>query len=361
LPVIGTIVVNNHNYGRYVRDAINSALGQTYAGTRVVVVDDGSTDDSFEAIASYGDHITPIFKSNGGQASAFNAGFAASQGDFVIFLDADDRLRPDIVARVAEVFEVSPETSKVQYRMEVIDAEGMPTGIIKPFPHLPWRSGDLRRHVLTFPDDMTWTPTSGNAFATSVLRQILPIPEDAYRPIGADWYVIHLAPLFGLVHSLDQVGAYYRLHGSNNYELTHASVDLDQIRKTIGFSEVTHRFIAVFGERLQLEHRPRAGSDILSVSSLANRMVSLRLDPGAHPIRTDTRFRLLFLGAIAASRRFDVSLLMRSLFVTWFALMAIAPSFLARWLARLFLFPEARGSLNRVLRLWHRRLPTPNS
>jgi glycosyltransferase involved in cell wall biosynthesis len=361
LPVTGTIVVNNHNYGRYVSDAISSALKQTYVGTEVVVVDDGSTDDSREAIASYGDRIIPIFKSNRGQASAFNAGFAASHGDFVIFLDADDTLRPDVVARVAEVFEVHPETSKVQYRMEVIDAHGIPTGVIKPFPHLPWRSGDLRRHVLTFPDDMTWTPTSGNAFATRVLRQILPMPEEEYRPIGADWYLIHIAPLFGLVHSLDEVGASYRLHGSNNYELARASVDLHQIRKTIAFSEVTHRFIAQFGERLQLEHRPRAGSDILSVSSVANRMVSLRLDPGAHPTPGDSRLRLLVFGAIAASRRFDVSFLMRSLFVTWFALMAIAPSFVARWLARAFLFPEARGPVNHVLRWWHSRLPTPNS
>lgn len=361
LPITGTIIVNNYNYRRFVDEAIGSALGQTYVDTEVVVVDDGSTDDSRDAIATYGDRIVPIFKSNGGQASAFNAGFAASHGDFVIFLDADDTLRPDIVARVAEVFEMHPETSKVQYRMEVIDDAGVPRGSIKPFPHLPWRSGDLRRQVLTFPDDMTWTPTSGNAFATRVLRQISPIPEEAYRPIGADWYLIHLAVLFGPVHSLDQVGACYRLHGSNSYERIPPAVDLDQVRKTIAFSEVTHGFIAQFAARLRLEHRPRAGSDILSVSSVANRMISIRLDPRAHPIPGDTRFGLLVFGAIAASRRFDVSFLMRALFVTWFLLMAIMPLAVAGWLARLFLVPDSRGSLNRLLRMGHRRVPTANS
>jgi CTP:molybdopterin cytidylyltransferase MocA len=361
LPVTGTIIVNNYNYRRYVDEAIGSALQQTYGGTEVVVVDDGSTDDSRDAIAAYGDRIVPVFKSNGGQASAFNAGFAVSHGDFVIFLDADDMLRPDIVARVAEIFEMHPDTSKVQYRMEVIDDTGVPSGSIKPFPHLPWRSGDLGRQVLTFPDDMTWTPTSGNAFARRVLRQISPIPEEAYRPIGADWYVIHLAPLFGPVHSLDQVGACYRVHGSNSYERSGAAVDLDQVRKTIGFSEVTHGFIAQFAARLRLAHRPRAGSDILSVSSVANRMISIRLDPRAHPIPGDTRAGLVLLGAIAASRRFDVSLLMRSLFVTWFLLMAVTPSPVAGWLARLFLLPDARRSLNRLLRAGHRRLPTGNS
>jgi glycosyltransferase involved in cell wall biosynthesis len=362
LPLTGTVIVNNYNYSRYVTHAIDSALNQTYVWTEVVVVDDGSTDGSRDAIATYGDRVLPVLKSNGGQASAFNSGFAASHGDFVIFLDADDTLQPDVVARVADVIAGRPETSKVQFRMEVIDAEGKPTGVIKPFAHLPLRSGDLRRQVLTFPDDMTWTPTSGNAFASSVLQQILPIPEEAYRPIGADWYLIHLAPLFGPVRSLEHVGAQYRLHSSNNYERARASIDLDHIRKTIMFSDITHRFIVQFAERLQLDHRPRKGSDLLSVSWLANRMISLKLDPDRHPMRADTRVRLLGLGAVAASRRFDVSVPMRALFVIWFALMAIVPSGAARWLARLFLFPQARASLNRILRRWHRPVaPQQNS
>jgi glycosyltransferase involved in cell wall biosynthesis len=56
------------------RDAIGSALQQTYSDTEVIVVDDGSTDNSREIIASYGKQITAVFKNNGGQASAFNAG-----------------------------------------------------------------------------------------------------------------------------------------------------------------------------------------------------------------------------------------------------------------------------------------------
>src|SRR5215217_1250210 len=89
-----SVVVNNYNYGRFLGEAIDSALAQTYPRTEVVVVDDGSTDDSCSVIAGYDGRVVPVLKENGGQASAFNAGFAASRGDIVIFLDADDYLFP---------------------------------------------------------------------------------------------------------------------------------------------------------------------------------------------------------------------------------------------------------------------------
>jgi glycosyltransferase involved in cell wall biosynthesis len=85
-----SIIINNYNYGHFVSEAIDSALNQTYSQIEVIVVDDGSTDNSRKIIASYEHRITSILKENGGQASALNAGFAATQGDIICFLDADD-------------------------------------------------------------------------------------------------------------------------------------------------------------------------------------------------------------------------------------------------------------------------------
>src|SRR6184192_1210231 len=65
-----SILINNYNYGRFLREAIDSALRQTYTNTEVIVVDDGSTDDSRQIIAGYGSRIVPVLKENGGQASA---------------------------------------------------------------------------------------------------------------------------------------------------------------------------------------------------------------------------------------------------------------------------------------------------
>src|SRR5215468_5551807 len=101
---LASIIISSYNYGRFLKEAIDSALNQTYPNTEVIVVDDGSTDNSREIIASYGDQVIPVLKPNGGQASAFNAGFLLSRGEVVCFLDADDALLPTAIERAVSVF-----------------------------------------------------------------------------------------------------------------------------------------------------------------------------------------------------------------------------------------------------------------
>ena len=100
---LATVVIVNYNYDKFVVDAIDSALAQTYEPLEVIVVDDGSTDDSRRVIAAYGDQIRTVFKKNGGQGSAYNAGWLAARGHFVLFLDSDDVLAPDAMAKAAKV------------------------------------------------------------------------------------------------------------------------------------------------------------------------------------------------------------------------------------------------------------------
>src|SRR5207302_4981495 len=90
--VLASVVVNNHNYERFVGEAVESALAQTYPHTEVVVVDDGSTDGSRDVLERFRGDIQLVLKPNGGQRSAFNAGLERSSGDLVCFLDADDTL-----------------------------------------------------------------------------------------------------------------------------------------------------------------------------------------------------------------------------------------------------------------------------
>jgi len=67
-----SIIINNYNYGRYLAEAIESALGQAGNPVELIVVDDGSTDNSRDIIVAFGDQLLPIFKDNGGQASALH-------------------------------------------------------------------------------------------------------------------------------------------------------------------------------------------------------------------------------------------------------------------------------------------------
>ncbi len=340
------IVIDNYNYGRFLTEAIESALEQSHRNTQVIVVDDGSTDSSREILHGYESRgVEVILKENGGQASALNAGIERCSGDVVIFLDADDVLRPQAAEAVAAAFCADPSLVKVQFRTEVIDAEGRPTGVIKPTPHLPMPGGDMRDDELVRPFDIVWMATSANAFRTESVRRIFPIPVEDFPASGADWYLVHLAALLGPVASLNGVWAGYRVHGENSYEQLHSELDLDHVRQAIEFAQPTTRALARLADELQLSY-PRP---ILSVADLANRLISLCLAPEHHPVSGDRRRGLVRDAARAIARRGDLAVPMKLALLTWFAAMALVPRRLARRLALLFLFPERRRSINGLL------------
>jgi Glycosyl transferase family 2 len=337
------VVVDNFNYGRFLAAAIESGLSQTHPATHVIVVDDGSTDDSREILRRYEDRVEVVLKENGGQASALNAGAERCGGEIVIFLDADDVLHPEAAARAAAALAANPAAAKAQLRMDVIDAAGEPTGELKPPPRLPMPSGDLRHAELAYPFDLAWLPTSANAFRLEPLRRILPIPEQEFR-VSADWHLVHLSTLLGEVATVQEVSSSYRIHGANNYEPQTAEVDLERVRATIAYARATSAGLLSLADRLGL---PRP-AEILSLADLGQRLISLRLDPANHPIATDTRSGLLWDSIRAARRRDNASPLLRLALVAWFAAMALAPWGLAERLAAWFLFPQSRAGLSRL-------------
>src|SRR6266852_886707 len=173
-PVAVSVIVNNYNYGCFLKEAVDSALHQSYPGVEVIVVDDGSTDNSREIIAGYRDRIIPVLKENGGQGSAFNAGFAKSRGDVVVFLDSDDMLLGTAVERALPLFR-NPRTVKVHWPLWKIDRHGAKTGEMEPNGDLA--EGDLRELVIREgPASHRTPPTSGNAWARCFLERVFPIP-----------------------------------------------------------------------------------------------------------------------------------------------------------------------------------------
>jgi len=327
---IATIIINNYNYGQYLGDAIESALVQTYPNVEVIVVDDGSTDDSRSIVRSFASRVIPILKENGGQASAFNAGLAVGRGEVTIFLDADDLLLPDTVQSVMRTIASQPDVVKVQYRLAIIDADGLRSGGYIPPIDVQLPNGDLQSSMLSFPDDVPTPPTSGNAFSTSVLRRIFPIPEQEYGQTLADLYLHNLTPLFGRVVSLDHVGGLYRVHGANLHHS--AGLDLSRMRRVIELSMVGHGHIRTYAQQLGIEGVPLRPEDILSVTYVANRLLSWRLERTRHPIVGESRWRLICDGTRAAARRVDVPWYRRAAYGVWFPVVAVAPTALVRML-----------------------------
>lgn len=349
-PLAVDIVITNHNYGDYVCEAVDSALAQDHPLTRVLVVDDGSTDQSRARLRRYEGVAELVLQPNGGQPAAVNAGFARCTGDVVIFLDADDVLAPGIVARVASALRLRADAARVQFRMSLIDAAGRPLGLLSPRGHRPLPSGDLRRAELSFPFDINWAPGGGSAYRTELLRRIMPVPAHDYGRWGADYYLVHLTSLLGPVLALEEIGAYYRVHGRNAFEPSARELALERVRREIFYQEITRRELARVADQLGLD-RP---GEILSLANVISRMISHRLAPELHPVTGDGRAKLMGAALRAARRRDDVSLPMRLLSVMAVAALAGLPRPLAMRLARLLVFPELRPRVTRALARMHR-------
>ena len=214
---IFSIIINNYNYGRFLGDAIESAIAQTYPATEVIVVDDGSTDDSHDIIKRYENYIVTVLKENGGQASCFNAGFQVCKGEYILFLDADDYLDTTAAEKAVAAFS-NDSIVKVHWPLWKVDHEKKMTG--KTVPDDTLIEGDLREQLIQFGPGKCGgppnsPPTSGNAWSRNFLEKVLPVPEGSFR-LGADHYLFLLAPLFGEIKSIQQPLGYYRVHGAND-------------------------------------------------------------------------------------------------------------------------------------------------
>lgn len=247
-----SIVISSYNYARFLKEAIESALRQTCPQTEVIVVDDGSTDDSRKLIAGYGDRIIPVLKENGGMASTQNAGFRASRGEVVVFLDADDVLLPNAIEFALKPF-ADPSVVRVQWNMWEVDGQGCRTG--EQVPGRKLKRGDLRDSLLREgPDACIGPPTSGNAWSRSFLDKVLPIPEAIFRQ-HSDTYLMTLAPLHGTIEAVGEPLGLYRVHGANDYACK--PVD-EKNRRNLEMYERRCQLLADHLQRLGIEANPQA-------------------------------------------------------------------------------------------------------
>jgi glycosyl transferase family 2 len=312
-----SIIIDNYNYGRYLRAAIDSALAQTYSHVEVIAVDDGSTDESREIIESYGKRILPIIKANGGQGSALNAGFAASRGEIVMFLDSDDELLEEAVDQVVRAWR--PGVAKVQFQLELVDDRGKPLGPRVPQFNGFIPNGDVRDRIVRFGEYPT-APLSGTAYARTALCRLMPLDETIW-PIYADKPLVVLTPFLGSVVSVRLLLGRYRIHAANASGIK--DHHLEALRRRLSAVYFVPETICQVAASVGIELDSRVmGSTSREVKL---RMASIRLDPKTHPIAGDTRLGLLVKGIRASLREPDMSLTVRAKQIAWFVLMAVAP------------------------------------
>jgi glycosyltransferase involved in cell wall biosynthesis len=205
-----TVLIDAYNYGEYIEEAVSSALAQDFPPEEreILVVDDGSTDDTHERLRKYGEAIRYLRKPNGGQASAFNFGFEHARGEVIALLDADDVWLPGKLRRVHEEFERHPEAGMVYHRVHLWNGI---SDISEDAYFIPisGRVTENRRALLRYP----MASTSCLAFRREALQKLLPVPESLR--FQADAYLTALVIFVAEVAALPEFLGKYRLHGAN--------------------------------------------------------------------------------------------------------------------------------------------------
>ena len=252
-----SILINNFNYAPYLEACLQSAVDQTHEDLEIIIVDDGSTDGSQDLIAAFAEKsarpVQAVLKENGGQASAMNKGFEVSTGDLILFLDADDYLAPDCVARVVAAW--TDEMAKLHFDLAIVDKDGQSVDGRTWNAHLP--HGDLRAHVLET-GTVESAPTSGNVFSRRFLETIMPIPESDWR-FNADAYMFNQAALAGHIGFIDQPIGFYRVHGRNGSAHTHDGKCVQRsIQRDILRERRTDDLLAGYARRVGLNYQSSA-------------------------------------------------------------------------------------------------------
>jgi len=317
-----TVCINNHNYAAFVGAAVDSCLAQTHPRVEVVVVDDGSTDDSRQVLERYGSRIRTIYQANAGQSAAVNAGFAAARGDVVVLLDADDLLLPDTVARAVAALAADDRLVRVQWLLELVDEQGQRTGRTIPPPGWRLPTGDLSDVALRY-RTYVWNPTSASAYRRSALEHVLPMPEHTYeRNTGPDLYLSETVVLLGRVGALDGVGGQYRIHRSN-YTTTSRQDDAVFLRTKVAEIVAGQQHVHELARRLgrEVPTDPRVAKDW---AFAAYRLALLRVDP-ARPFAGDTVPSLVVHGVRSVLSHPHLSAVQRAKRAAWFLAMAVMP------------------------------------
>ena len=211
-----SVIITAYNYGRFIEQAIESVIRQEgilSEEREIIVVDDGSTDDTAQRLARFKSEIVLVKQENSGQAASINAALSVCRGEVAVFLDADDYFYPAKLASLKAMFISRPQVDVVYHALRIVDGAGNARGQLGEH-----RSGNrftefpLRRLLS---GKIPFCPeTSCIAVRISCLNNIVPVP--ASLKLCADWYINILLTLYARQYAFitELLGA-YRIHEAN--------------------------------------------------------------------------------------------------------------------------------------------------
>ncbi len=132
-----SVIIPTYNSARFLPEALESVFSQNYADYEVIVVDDGSTDETTAVLESNADRIRYVCQPNAGSAAARNTGLDLAQGEFVVFLDADDLLLPGKLKEQAAYLTLRPSLGIVHSGWRIIDEAGAVITEVTPWQEAP--------------------------------------------------------------------------------------------------------------------------------------------------------------------------------------------------------------------------------
>jgi len=202
-----TIVIPVYNGERYLADAIQSVLDQTYQNFEVILVDDGSTDGSAVVAKRFGEAIRYVHQANGGVCKARNTGIAVARGTYLAFLDQDDLWLPEKLAVQVAYLDSHPEVGAVYCQCEVKGNGWLRTGLYYAEPVKDDLVGVMSGPCLLMTSAM---------FRGEVLRNIGGFDEAIIGAGGEDMDLTLRLTQVAQIAYLPQILAVYRVHATNN-------------------------------------------------------------------------------------------------------------------------------------------------
>lgn len=206
-----SVIIPNYNYGRFLGEAIQSALDQTIAPHEVIVVDDGSNDNSITVAESFGDRIKVVRQPNAGVGAARNRGVRESKGDIVAFLDSDDRWFPEKLEKQLQIFIDNPEVGIVTCFMREFDKDGNTIAIYRQEIE-----GAISERVLHF-DASIVGPGSAVVIKRNVFLATGGFDEERDLHPSEDWELFYRVTKATKIRYVPEPLVHYRNHGGNGH------------------------------------------------------------------------------------------------------------------------------------------------